>query len=76
MRSREDLIELAETYFARVDAKDLPGVLALLTPDCRMTIETFGVKSEKCWIIWSGSVSLKGFWRGRFGPHIRDRAPA
>lgn len=41
--ARRRLIDLAETYFAKVDAKDLDGVLATLAPDCRMTVETFGV---------------------------------
>jgi ketosteroid isomerase-like protein len=44
--SRERLIELAETYFARVDGKDLDGVASLLAPDCLMTIETAGVAYE------------------------------
>ncbi len=35
-----DLIELAETYFAAVDAKDMAGALRWLAPDCVFTIET------------------------------------
>ena len=37
---REWMIRQVETYFSRVDRMDLTGVLDLLTPDCRFTIET------------------------------------
>ena len=37
--SRE-LIETAEAYFARVDAADVPRVMALLTPDCTLEVVT------------------------------------
>lgn len=43
MQSHQELIDLAERYFACVDAKDLSGVLARLAPECRMTIETSAV---------------------------------
>lgn len=43
MLSHDELIGLAENYFARVDAKDLDGVRACLAPDCRLVIETSAV---------------------------------
>lgn len=46
MLTAAQLIDLAETYFRRVDAKDMDGALALLTPDCRITVETGGVVHE------------------------------
>ncbi|MDH3669229.1 MAG: nuclear transport factor 2 family protein [Paracoccaceae bacterium] len=39
----EDMIALVKAYFTAVDAKDLPGILATMTPDCRFTVETHGV---------------------------------
>ncbi len=39
----EDMIALVKAYFAAVDAEDLNGVLATMTPDCRFTVETHGV---------------------------------
>ena len=33
------------------------------------------VKSEKCWIIWSGVHRPRVLKRGRFGPRIPDRVP-
>jgi ketosteroid isomerase-like protein len=42
--SHSELIRMVETYFARVDAKNLAGVLALLTPDCVFRIETAGIE--------------------------------
>lgn len=41
-----DQIALVETYFAAVDAEDLPGVLATLTPDCVFTVETHGIRLD------------------------------
>jgi uncharacterized protein (TIGR02246 family) len=41
-----DMIALVERYFAAVDAEDLPGVLATLTPDCVFTVETHGVRLQ------------------------------
>lgn len=41
-----DLIALVKTYFAAVDAEDLPGVLATLTPDCRFSVETHNVRLQ------------------------------
>ena len=43
---REKMIRLVETYFARVDSKDLEGILEMLTPDCRFTIETSALTFE------------------------------
>ena len=42
----DDLIAQVKTYFAAVDAEDLAGALATLTPDCRFTIETHGVRFD------------------------------
>lgn len=41
--TNQDLIALVQMYFAAVDAEDMDGVLATLTPDCRFTVETHGV---------------------------------
>ncbi|MEM9247707.1 MAG: nuclear transport factor 2 family protein [Pseudomonadota bacterium] len=38
-----DMIDLVERYFRAVDAEDLDGVLATLSPDCVFTVETHGV---------------------------------
>ena len=46
MLAAAQLTELAESYFRMVDAKDMDGALALLTPDCRITVETAGVVHE------------------------------
>ena len=37
------LTALVRTYFTAVDTKDLSGILATLTPDCRFTVETHRV---------------------------------
>lgn len=42
----DDLIALVKTYFAAVDAEDLAGVLATLSPDCRFSIETHNVRLQ------------------------------
>jgi len=42
--TRDELTALVEAYFARVDAMDLDGTLALLTPDCVFRIVTGGVE--------------------------------
>ena len=39
----QQMIALVKTYFSAVDAEDLPGILATMTPDCRFTVETHGV---------------------------------
>lgn len=41
-----DMIKLVKTYFAAVDAEDLPGVLSTLTPGCVFTVETHGVRLQ------------------------------
>ncbi len=41
--TRDQLIDLASTYFAAVDAEDIDAVLATLTEDCRLSVETHGV---------------------------------
>ena len=41
-----ELIDLVKTYFAAVDAEDLRGALATLTPDCVFTVETHGVRLQ------------------------------
>jgi ketosteroid isomerase-like protein len=40
--SRVEMITYLETYFQRLDAKDLDGLLALLTEDCSYRIVTQG----------------------------------
>ena len=40
------LVERVETYFRRVDSKDMEGALALLTPDCTVTVESAGIVHE------------------------------
>jgi len=42
--SRAGMIGLMQSYFDRVDAHDLEGVLALLTEDCLVRIETAGLE--------------------------------
>lgn len=37
-------IDMVTAYFTAVDAEDLPAILALLTPDCRFSVETHGVR--------------------------------
>lgn len=39
----DSMIDLVRTYFAAVDAQDMIGVLATMTPNCRFTVETHGV---------------------------------
>lgn len=39
----DGMIALVRAYFTAVDAEDMAGVLATLTPDCRFTVETHGV---------------------------------
>ena len=39
----DNQIALVIRYFQAVDAEDLEGVLATLTPACRFTVETHGV---------------------------------
>ncbi|CAH1649570.1 MULTISPECIES: nuclear transport factor 2 family protein [unclassified Chelatococcus] len=38
--TRDDAIALLEHYFRRVDGKDMDGLMAILTEDCRFRIET------------------------------------
>ncbi|CAH1654811.1 Ketosteroid isomerase-like protein [Hyphomicrobiales bacterium] len=38
--TREDAIALLEHYFRCVDGKDMDGLMAILTEDCRFRIET------------------------------------
>lgn len=40
----QELEALVRAYFTAVDAEDLDGVLATLTPDCRFSVETHGVR--------------------------------
>ncbi len=42
----KDMIALVKSYFDAVDAEDLPGILATMTPDCRFTVETHGLALE------------------------------
>ena len=58
----DDLIALVKTYFAAVDAEDLSGVLATLTPDCRFSIETHGVHLQ-------GHEALTGMFRRLWQAH-------
>jgi ketosteroid isomerase-like protein len=38
--TRAEMIAYMETYFQRLDDKDLEGLMALLTPDCHYRVET------------------------------------
>lgn len=42
-RSAASLIEQAENYFRMVDSKDMEGLLAMLTADCTIAVESGGV---------------------------------
>lgn len=44
--TEDELIDLVKTYFAAVDAEDLPGVLSTLSPDCVFSVETHGVQLQ------------------------------
>ena len=40
------LIATAEAYFARVDEGDVPGVMALLTPNCMVEVVTHPISHD------------------------------
>ena len=40
------LVEVVETYFARVDGGDIDGTLELMTPDCFLEVVTDKVRHE------------------------------
>ena len=61
MRADEQ-ITLVETYFAAVDAEDLPGVLATLTESCIFTVETHGIRLH-------GHGQISGMFRRLWDSH-------
>ena len=58
----QDLIELVKTYFAAVDAEDMAGVMATLTPDCMFSVETHGVQLH-------GHAEIKGMFGRLWSAH-------
>lgn len=60
--TNDDLIAQVKTYFAAVDAEDLAGVLATLTPDCRFSIETHNV-------VFDGHDDVKGMFQRLWDAH-------
>ncbi len=60
--TNEDLIALVKAYFTAVDAEDLAGVLATLTPDCRFSVETHQAH-------FNGHDEVKGMFQRLWGAH-------
>ena len=58
----EAMIRLVERYFTAVDAQDLSGVLATLTPDCRFSVETHGV-------VLNGHAEITGMFERLWDAH-------
>jgi ketosteroid isomerase-like protein len=62
----DEQIDLVERYFAAVDGEDLPGVRAVLAPDCVFTVETHGVRLE-------GHDEISGMFHRLWGNHAAVR---
>ena len=58
--TKPQMIELAERYFACVDAKDVEGTLATLSADCIITVETAGVQHH------GRDIEIRGMFEGLF----------
>ena len=61
-----DLVALAEAYFTALDDRDPPALEAVLTPDCRFSIETHG-------IVHDGRAAIVDLFATRWKGHIRAR---
>lgn len=55
---KEDLIKTVETYFARVDAGEMDGVVELMTPDVTLEVVTHGASN-------SGKAAVREVFRKR-----------
>lgn len=70
-----ELIETAEAYFACVDAGDVPGVMARLTPDCTLEVVTHPIAHEGAAAIEAmfkrRLTGTKRAWHGNF-VHLAD----
>lgn len=73
----EQLVALVERdYFGNVDAKNVEGVLAVLAPDARLTVQTAGVThrgrdTEIARMFASFLASFREGWHGDFR-HVID----
>ena len=74
-----ELIALVERYFAAVDAKDVDATLAVLAPDCSITVETAGVRhcgrdTEIRGMFERLFGHFESFWHGDFNHVVDDEA--
>ena len=74
----ESLVQTVERYFAAVDRKDLPGVLAFFVPDALFTVATFDT-------VYRGREEIggmfdrlfnryRGVWHGEFNHVVQPPA--